>query len=49
MRCDNEKYESNNLGFCEIPENYLHLDENGVCTNMMYLPHSCDDKETDNQ
>lgn len=35
MKCDNERCISNADGYCEIPEHYVHLDENGVCTNML--------------
>ena len=35
MKCDNERCISNADGYCEIPEHYIHLDENGVCTNML--------------
>ena len=38
MRCDNERCESNKDGYCEIPSNYIQLDDNGVCTNMMLRP-----------
>ena len=38
MRCDNERCESNKDGYCEIPSNYIQLDDNGVCTNMLLRP-----------
>lgn len=36
MRCDNEMCISNSDGYCEIPSNYVHIDECGVCTNMIF-------------
>lgn len=34
MRCDCEKCESNDTGYCLIGS-YVKIDENGVCTDMV--------------
>lgn len=34
MRCDCEQCESNDAGYCLIG-NYVRIDENGVCTDMV--------------